>query len=155
MNFSATFLWGFAATIVLTTLLSASRALGFTRMDLSFMLGTMFTADRNKAKWSGFLLHLFNGWVFAFIYSAAFANTGLSTWWFGALIGLVHVLFVLIVGMHILPTLHPRMATEQHGPDPTRLLEPPGFLALNYGKQTPIASILAHVVYGGILGFFL
>lgn len=155
MNLGATLLWGFAATIVLTTLLSAGRAFGLTRMDISFMLGTMFTENRDKAKWFGFLFHLTNGWIFAFIYSAAFWNTGLSNLWFGAAIGLVHALFVLTVGMSLLPTFHPRMATEQRGPDPTRQLEPPGFLAMNYGKQTPIATVVAHLVYGGILGFFL
>jgi len=152
MNLGATLLWGFAATIILTTLLSGSRSFGLTRMDIPFMLGTMFTENRDKAKWCGFLLHLFNGWIFAFIYAAAFWSTGLSTWWFGAAIGLVHILFVLIVGMSLLPTFHPRMATEQHGPDPTRQLEPPGFLALNYGKQTPIAStwVFSVTIFMGI-----
>lgn len=147
-------LWGFVATIVLTTLLSASRALGLTRMDISFMLGTCFTGNRDRAKWMGFLFHLFNGWAFALIYIAAFHSTGWANLWFGALIGLVHVLFVLTAGMLILPSIHPRMASEQYGPDPTRQLEPPGFLALNYGRQTPLASIFAHLVFGGILGYF-
>ncbi|MBI4512523.1 MAG: hypothetical protein HY702_00295 [Gemmatimonadetes bacterium] len=35
-----------------------------------------------------------------------------------------------------------------------RALEPPGFLALNYGRQTPLLSLLAHVVYGAVLGGF-
>ena len=39
-------------------------------------------------------------------------------------------------------------------PTPTRQLEPPGFMALNYGRRTPITVILAHLVYGGILGAF-
>lgn len=34
------------------------------------------------------------------------------------------------------------------------LLEPPGFLLLNFGKQTPTATILAHVAYGAIVGRF-
>jgi hypothetical protein len=46
------------------------------------------------------------------------------------------------------------MASEQRGPEPTRELEPPGFMALNYGRQTPLITILAHLVYGGILGAF-
>ena len=50
--------------------------------------------------------------------------------------------------------MHPRMASEQHGPTPTRQLEPPGFLALNYGRRTPISLLLAHLVYGAILGAF-
>jgi hypothetical protein len=30
-----------------------------------------------------------------------------------------------------LPAMHPRMASEQDGPTPTKQLEPPGFMALN------------------------
>jgi hypothetical protein len=34
------------------------------------------------------------------------------------------------------------------------LLEPPGFLMRNYGSRTPIATLLAHVAYGAIVGGF-
>lgn len=154
MRIDHAILWGFVATIVLSTLLSGSRALGFTRMDIPYMLGTMFTGNRDRARWMGFLFHMLNGWIFALIYIAAFHSTGWDNVWFGALIGLVHALFVLIAAMSILPSIHPRMATEKHGPDPTRQLEPPGFMALNYGRQTPVVSLIGHVIYGGILGFF-
>ena len=46
------------------------------------------------------------------------------------------------------------MASEQKGPTVTRQLEPPGFLALNYGYQTPISVVVAHLIYGAILGGF-
>ena len=39
-------LWGFAATAVLTSLLRASQSMGLSRMDIPFMLGTIFTEDR-------------------------------------------------------------------------------------------------------------
>ena len=29
-----------------------------------------------------------------------------------------------------------------------------GFLALNYGRRTPLVALLAHVIYGAILGAF-
>ena len=35
-----------------------------------------------------------------------------------------------------------------------RQLKPPGFLALNYGVQTPISAMAAHIVFGAILGAF-
>jgi hypothetical protein len=47
-----------------------------------------------------------------------------------------------------------RTSNEQQGPTPTKQLEPPGFMALNYGRRTPLSLILAHLVYGGILGAF-
>lgn len=44
------------------------------------------------------------------------------------------------------------MADEDEGPDPTPMLQPPGSLALNYGPQTPVMTVAAHMVYGGIVG---
>jgi hypothetical protein len=66
--------------------------------------------------------------------------------------GLVHASFALAVGMPVLPGLHPRMANEQYGPTVVRQLEPPGFLARNYGVGTPISVLLAHIVFGLVLG---
>ena len=154
MNWRGTALWGFVATVVLTGLMSGSHGLGLTRMSLPYMLGTMFTPDRDRARLVGFLVHMVNGWLFALVYSAAFESWRRTTWWLGALIGLVHGAFVLLAGVSLIPALHPRMASEQQGPTPTRQLEPPGFMALNYGRRTPIVLLLAHLVYGAILGSF-
>lgn len=154
MNMRGTVLWGFVATVVLTGLMAGSQGLGLTRMNLPFMLGTMTTPDRDRAKLTGAAMHLINGWLFAGVYAAAFQSWRRASGPLGALIGLVHALFVLAVAMPLLPSLHPRMASEEQGPTPTRQLEPPGFLALNYGMRTPLSVILAHLVYGGILGAF-
>lgn len=154
MNWSSWLLWGFVATLALSGLSSVSQGLGLTRMNLPYMLGTIFTEDRDKAKWYGFLLHALNGWLFSLLYAFAFESWGRANWWLGALVGIVHALFVLLVGMPLLPGLHPRMASEQHGPSAHRQLEPPGFLALNYGVRTPLAILLSHAVFGTILGAF-
>jgi hypothetical protein len=61
---------------------------------------------------------------------------------------------VVVVILPLLPGIHPRMVSDFRGPEPTRLLEPPGFLARNYGRATPIITILAHMIYGAILGTF-
>lgn len=154
MNLADVLLWGFVATVVLTTMTAASVALGFSRMSMPLMLGFMLTADRDRAPVLGFLLHLGNGWAFAIVYALAFESWGHATWWLGTGIGLVHALAVLLVIMPILPGLHPRMASEHQGPEPTRMLEPPGLLALNYGRRTPFVALAAHLVYGAILGGF-
>lgn len=154
MNKLGVSLWGFVGTIVLTGLLAGSQGLGLTRIILPYMLGTMVTPDRDRAKLVGFGMHVVNGWLFACIYAAGFQSVRRATWWLGAAAGLVHALFVLVAGMALLPALHPRMASEQHGPTPTKQLEPPGFLALNYGRRTPLSVLLAHLAYGTILGAF-
>ncbi len=154
MNIDNLLFWGFAATLILTMIMAVSKPLGFTRMDIPFLLGTMFTSNRNKAPWLGFIAHLLMGWIFSFIYGAAFESSGLHTWWFGLVIGFVHGVFVLSVGLQIISTFHPRMALPYQGPTPTKQLEPPGFFALNYGRGTPIVTLLAHLVYGGVLATF-
>jgi hypothetical protein len=154
MNLRGLTLWGFVGTVVLTGLLSGSQALGLTRMNLPFMVGTMATSNRDRATSLGFGLHVLNGWLFAAVYAAAFQSWRRANWRLGALIGAVHGLFVLVAAMPLLPGLHPRMASEEQGPTPTRQLEPPGFLALHYGRRTPISVMLAHIVYGAILGAF-
>jgi hypothetical protein len=154
MNISDILVWGFAATLLLTTIMAASKPLGLTRMDLPFILGTLFTSNRNKAPVYGFLVHLIIGWLFAFVYALAFKSINLYTWWFGLAIGFVHGAFVLSAGLEIVGAMHPRMAQAFRGPTPTRQLEPPGFFALNYGKGTPLVTMLAHMVYGGVLGIF-
>jgi hypothetical protein len=154
MNWGGWLLWGFAATVVLTTVMSGSQGIGMTRMNLPYMLGSMFTPNRDRATLLGFGCHFVNGWVFSLIYVFAFHAWGGASWRRGAVIGLVHAAFVLTAGMRFLPGLHPRMASEQQGPTVTRQLEPPGFLALNYGYQTPVSVVVAHVIFGVILGAF-
>ena len=154
MSWGSWLVWGFAATVLLTAIMSGSQGLGLTRMNLPYLLGTMVTPDRDRAKSIGVAIHLVNGWVFSLVYVAAFAVWGGPAWWKGALIGLVHALFVLTAGMAALPGLHPRMASERRGPTVVRGLEPPGFLALHYGLRTPISVVLAHLLFGIVLGAF-
>ena len=154
MIWDAWLVGGFGATVLLTTIMAGRQGLGLTRMNIPYLLGTMFTSDRDRAKPLGVLLHVINGWVFSLIYVAAFHLWGGPTWWKGVAIALVHSVFVLSAGMPTLPGLHPRMASETHGPTVVRQLEPPGFFALNYGRRTPISIVVAHVIFGVILGTF-
>jgi hypothetical protein len=143
---------GLGATVVLTVLLSGAQGLGLTRMSLPYLLGAMFTPDRDRAKLVGTLVHLVNGWIFAIVYLGAFALAGRASIVLGAAIGLVHGLFVAAVGLPLLPAFHPRVARPHAGPTAERRLEPPGFLARNYGWSTGAVIVLAHVVFGAVLG---
>ena len=151
MNWRSWLLSGFVATLVLSAALATSQGLGLTRMNLPYLIGAVITRDRDKARLYGFITHLLNGWAFSIIYVLIFETTHNSSWWFGLVIGLVHALFVLTIGMMLLPTIHPRMASERHGPTSRRQLEPPGFMALNYGYQTPVSVFLSHAAFGAIV----
>ena len=154
MNLPSILLWGFSATVVMSILMAGSQRLGYTRMSIPFLLGSMVTPNRDRAMVLGLLVHMMNGSLFALIYALAFESWDRATWWLGLGIGLVHGLFVLTVGMPVVPAVHPRMVSEYFGPTPNRQLQPPGFLALNYRHRTPIVAIVSHLVYGAILGAF-
>ena len=149
-----TLLGGLLGTVVLTTLLRGATELGWTRMDLPFLLGTAVTSDRARAKVAGYALHFVFGLLFALGYWAVFAvaRSGVVI---GALLGLVHGLFAGTALVSILlPAVHPRMGTGFDAAGSSPLLEPPGFMLINYGRQTPLATIVSHVVYGAIVGGF-
>lgn len=147
---------GFAGTLVLTTMLRAASELKLTRMDLPFLLGTAVTADRTRAKALGYLLHFAFGQLFALAYYGIFVAIGHNGWWLGAVFGLGHGLFAGSALVNILlPLVHPRMGSPLTGAGTVVLLEPPGFLMVNYGLQTPLVSLLGHVAYGAIVGGFV
>ena len=124
-------------------------------MNVPFLLGSMVTPDRDRAKLYGIGLHFVNGVLFAWLYLWAFLLWNGATWWKGLIVGGVHGAFLLTVFVTLLPSIHPRMANEQQGPTVLKQIEPPGFMGLHYGLQTPLSIFLAHLVYGLILGLSL
>lgn len=147
---------GFTGTIVLTTALRAASEFGLTRMDIPFLLGTALARDRVRAKALGYGLHFVFGVLFALAYLAVFAAIGRAGWWLGAAFGLVHAMFAGTALVNILlPLIHPRMANPLTAAGSAPLLEAPGFLLTNYGRSTPVVTVLAHVAYGAIVGGFI
>ncbi|HJL17599.1 MAG TPA: hypothetical protein RMH99_18185 [Sandaracinaceae bacterium LLY-WYZ-13_1] len=141
-------------SLLMTGLMSAGRFLGLSRMSLPFVLGTMFTPNRDRAVPLGLAMHIGSAMVVSLLYFAVFRLMGGAPWWMGGLLGLGHGVATYLLFLPSLPGLHPRMASERDGPEPTRVLEPPGPLGLNYGKRTPLIGILAHVVFGVVVAVF-
>jgi hypothetical protein len=147
---------GFVGTLVLTTALRTANELGLTRIDLPFLLGTAVTGDRARAKAIGYVMHLVAGEAFALVYLAIFAAIDHNGWRLGALFGLLHGLVSSTALVNVLlPVVHPRMGSTLSASDSSPLLEPPGFLMRNYGRGTPIATLLAHTAYGALVGGFI
>ncbi|MDQ0822536.1 hypothetical protein QFZ79_000274 [Arthrobacter sp. V4I6] len=155
MDWQGWALFGLLATGALTAVMIAAQMAGWTRLDLPLVLGTLLTPDPDRARIAGFFIHLAAGQVFALGYAATFALLDQATWWIGALLGLLHVAVALTVILPLLPGAHPRMASTRAGPANRAVLEPPGLLGLNYGIQTPAVAIVAHLVYGTVLGMLL
>ena len=146
---------GFVGTLVLTTGMRAATELRLTRIDLPFLLGTALTADRVRARALGYALHFLFGLAFAGVYYAIFEAIDEAGWWLGAVFGLLHGVFAGTALVNVLlPLVHPRMGTTFSDASSAPLLEPPGFLLLNYGASTPLVMIAVHAVYGAVVGTF-
>lgn len=146
---------GVVGTIVLTSSLRIAQEIGWTRMDIPLLLGTAFSANRSRASVIGYAFHFANGLLFSLAYYAIFSAVDRAGWLFGAALGVVHAAFAGGVLVNaLLPTVHPRMGTSWSDAEETPLLEPPGFMLMNYGRRTVLATLVAHVPYGAIVGGF-
>jgi hypothetical protein len=145
---------GFLGTLVLTTIVKATSELGLTRMDLALLLGTTVTENRRKARAIGYAIHFVVGPIFALVYAALFIALGHHSWWMGAIFGALHAVFTgTVLANVILPLLHPRIATTDTAANDVSLIEPPGFLMLNYGRNTFLIALVAHIAFGAIVGW--
>ena len=145
-------LWGLIATAAMSGVQFGAQRLGYSRLSVVFLIGTMFTGERKAANVAGMVFYLLGGLLFTFLYYFIFVALRRSGWVFGSLVGLAHGVVLLVALLPLLPYMHPRMASEYDPPSYRRRLQPPGFLALNYGYRTPLATLIAHVIYGAILG---
>jgi hypothetical protein len=146
---------GAVGTVILTSGLRLAQELGITRMDLPLLLGTMFTESRRRASAVGFAVHFANGLLFSLVYAGIFEAVGRAGWLFGLALGFVHAVFAggsLIT--IVLPAVHPRMGSSWSDADETPILEPPGFMLVNYGRQTALVTFVLHLAYGAIVGGF-
>lgn len=148
-------LFGLVATSALTASMVAAQVAGLTRLDLPLLLGTLLVPDPDRARVAGFLMHMVNGQIFALGYTAMFARWGSATWWQGGLLGTIHGAIALLVIVPLLAGVHPRMATDRAGLSATAGLEPPGLMALNYGPESPVITMVAHIAFGVALGVLL
>lgn len=155
MDWAGWTLFGLLATTALTAVMIIAQLSGLSRLDLPLILGTLVTPDPDRARVAGFFIHLAVGQAFALGYAASFALMGEATWWIGGLLGTLHGLIALTVLVPMLVGIHPRMATNRAGPGSTAVLEPPGLAGLNYGTQTPLVAMAAHLIYGIALGLLL
>ena len=108
-------------------------------------------APPGEAKALGYACHFVLGLLFA--YAAIFMVVGHSSWWLGLIVGARHALFVSTVLVNVrLPSVHPRIGTRDTAANEIALIEPSGFLMLNYGRNTFVLNLIAHLAYGAIVG---
>jgi hypothetical protein len=147
---------GFVATLVMTTIMRGASELGLTRLDFALLLGTTVSDNRRKARAFGYVFHFVVGMVFALAYAGFFRITGHGGWITGALLGTLHAVFDGTVLVNVLlPAVHPRIGTAETAANDIALIEPPGFLLLNYGPNSFIVALLAHIAFGMVIGLIV
>lgn len=135
---------GLIAAIVFSGFTAFARWMGMTTMSIEKTLGTMF-GDGAVATGIGTVLHLTAGVGFALVYAVIFQSLGIVSGWFaGGVIGLVHGLVVGALVMPMVGAVHPAVHAGK--------MTAPGFFAVNRGQMTPVGLIVAHIVFGTVLG---
>ncbi len=143
MRVGLAFVAGMIGWAVMVALVILLRAVNATDLNLSMIVGSLFTGQVSSGTWVlGFVLGLVISGLIALVYAAAFEGMRHSNWRLGLIGGAIHaVIGGLFFGL--LPSFHPAM------PD---LLPPPGAYAANYGTMTVIGFIATHLAFGIIVG---
>lgn len=106
--------------------------MGFPKMDIIGMLGTMFTRPGTGATVLGAVVHFMMGAIFAIIYVILWTNVmGNSTWLWGLIFGIVHGIVAIIV-MPMMKGMHPR----------------PEHANIEMGSMTVIGMLMGHAIFG-------
>lgn len=137
---------GFLATLAITTIMYVLPAVGLPQVDLPVYVARLFVLDAVHVAALGLGIHLVVGLAFAWVYAAMVeprlvVGPGIA----GLIFGLILWLFAQSVAVPVLGWLASLIAD---GP-----LVTPGPLSMRLGLGAAIGSLLAHLAYGGTLGY--
>lgn len=141
---------GVIGAVAMLMVIYGGRAMGMTRMDLLYTLGTMMgpRGSRGQAYLLGMMLHLMMGAMFGIVHAGILVGLAPATTagaiGLDAIIGLVHGMGVVVVMPLMLSAVHPLVASGG--------IEAPGTALVGFGSMTPIGVVMAHVVFGLVTG---
>lgn len=140
---------GVAGALAMLIVIYMGRAIRMTRMDLLWILGTMFLPRSTKSRiyLTGLMVHLMMGAAFGLV------HVGLLTWFdpstnggangLGLLLGLGHGMIAGLIMPMLLTMAHPLVRNKE--------MPQPGFALSGFGSLTYIGVIMAHGVFGLVL----
>lgn len=125
-------------------------AVGMTRMNFLEVLGTMMTPNGSRATvyGVGLMAHLMASAGFGLahagvLHAIGVTSVGQAAGWDLA-IGAAHGAVVLLVLPMMLSAMHPLVRRQA--------MDAPGVALTGFGPGTPIGSLMAHVVFGLVVG---
>jgi hypothetical protein len=130
-----------AAVIVLG--MSIARALDLTGFNFGYFWGSLFTGTTTLGSWIfGFVITLILGGLIALIYAAVFEALRRSSWGWGVLGGVVHLIISgLVTGW--IARAHPAIPN---------VISDPGYYTANFGWPSVFAFGILHLIFGAIVG---
>lgn len=145
ISWTGAILWGVVATVVFTLFSLMGKAMGMTRMDLLDLLGSaVLTPGTGASKMLGAAMHHMNGAILAvaWVYGAALLEVQAD--WVSAVIWGAILWVLALLMMTTIGSVHPAIRDGRQ--------DDPGPAATNFGKMTPVGSLMGHLVYGLVLG---
>lgn len=135
---------GFLATLAITTVMYLLPAVGLPQVDLPIWVARLFLDDQVQIGAAGLGLHLMVGFAFAWLYVVQVEpRLTLGPGSSGLLYGAGLWLFVQAVAVPSLGAFSGALG-QTAGPGP---------LASHFGLAAAGASLVAHLAYGGVLGY--
>lgn len=145
IEWASAIVWGLIATVPFTLFGMLGQKMGMTEMDILDLLGSM-VADpgTGRGKAVGATMHHMNGAILGVSWAYGVGLVGVSaTWATGLWWGVLLTVLALIMMSGIGP-VHPAVRAGT--------MRDPGPAATNFGKMTPLGSLMGHLVYGLVLG---
>lgn len=126
---------GIVGTVAMSAFLLFPRLLGIGKIDVFLAVGSLITHKPDKAFQYGYLLHFASGIVFAYIYWGLIHLLNIPVvWWTFAMVGFIHGIIVMLLVSIVVMEHHPIARFHERGP------------------MTGLAQLLAHILYGVIVG---
>jgi len=136
---------GFLATLAITTTMYLLPAVGLPQVDLPLWLARLFVADPVQVAAVGLAVHLVAGFAFAWLYvEQVEPRLTLGPGTSGLVFGGCLWFFVQAVAVPMLGAIGGALGGV--GAEP-------GLLSAHFGVAAAAASLLAHLAYGGVLGY--
>ena len=143
MKSSKAFWAGVLGALMMVIVMWMGRTTMGMTMSLAMMLGTMFLTMGSRAWILGLFMHLAIGGVIGLVYALAFERlTHKADVWTGVALGFINALLAGLV-MGILPAIHPRIPES---------MPAPGYFLWSMGMSGVVVLVLAHLLYGAIVG---
>jgi hypothetical protein len=129
---------GIVGTAAMTALLLFPRWLGIGKIDVIPAVGALITGKEDHAFSIGYIVHFASGIIFAYVYWAVLLLMKMPiVWWAFGMAGFIHGIIVMLLVCITIMEHHPIARYHERGP------------------MTGLAQLLAHIVYGVVVGLIV